>query len=343
MKVCENEELYYSINNNEVVVTSATKTTKEKECLIIPDKIDGFPVTMISECAFMDDGYSFVKLPKHLKMIEDSAFESNNLSEIDFPEELEVIGESSFRFNNLKAIHITKNIRCVGVESFSGNQNISKITADRKNRNYKSVDGLALTSSDGFVLVSGTNSGFVPESVRIIGEGAFCEVLDHKKIEIPEGVREIKPSSYSMCNIEEISLPNSLIKIGDFAFYANKIKTLEIPGNTVSIGASAFAHNDIRNIFIPLNVEFIGRYAFEGRTIEKINVFLASNLKENVVVGLSFGGINWSPFGKEFELMLSKSVNSEVLLDLLEVDEGKLTIVDEQMLRRMYEVKSMYS
>jgi len=73
------------------------KTYVTAESVIIPDRIDGLPVTEISPYAFSESQITSIKLPGSLEKIEEAAFMlCENLKNIEIPESVKYICENAF-------------------------------------------------------------------------------------------------------------------------------------------------------------------------------------------------------------------------------------------------------
>ncbi len=95
----------YEIIDDEVTITGYTGTT---ENIVIPDFIDGYPVTIIGERSFLNYYRSSLVLPNQLKRIELGAFIGDNgeLTELIIPKSVEYIGDSAFHFNILRDVYV---------------------------------------------------------------------------------------------------------------------------------------------------------------------------------------------------------------------------------------------
>ena len=105
----------------------------------------------------------------------------------------------------------------------------------------------------------------IPYSVRSIGEKAFYECEDLKKVTLQNNMTEIAERSFCGCtSLKSINIPKSVTTIGASAFYdCTSLKDLVLPDNITSIGERAF-HNcsSLTKVTIPDSVTEIGRYAF---------------------------------------------------------------------------------
>jgi len=93
IKVCAIEEierqLYYKIENNKVTITQSSLLGD----VVIPEEIEGYPVTKIAGHAFTHKFYSSIILPKTLTDIESLAFLNCNITDIEIPKSVKSIGD----------------------------------------------------------------------------------------------------------------------------------------------------------------------------------------------------------------------------------------------------------
>ena len=139
--------------------------------------------------------------------------------------------------NGKKVVEIASNafteagVIPTGISSNKKEYNIQPLY--NKKDNYEVVPLGA--ASDGL----GITSVIIPNTVKIIGEGAF---------------RQNKLTS--------VTIPTSVTSIGKGAFYDNKLTSVTIPTSVTSIGEGAFSSNHLTNVTIPISVTSIGSSAF---------------------------------------------------------------------------------
>lgn len=105
----------------------------------------------------------------------------------------------------------------------------------------------------------------IPNSVREIGDVAFCICPRLKEINLPEGLTRIGEQSFLGCDsVNEIIIPNTVHEIADWAFRDCKLaKTIKISDNATSIGELAFCGcESVEEIRVPGTVTYIGTNAF---------------------------------------------------------------------------------
>lgn len=146
----------------------------------------------------------------------------------------------------------------------------------------------------------------IPDSVKVIGTGAFRSCGNLEEVFIPNGVTEIGESSFSGChNIKNVTGMENVTKIGSGAFAScSGLTSIEIPDSVIEIGSKAFTsctnlvdatlpHNEaytiiaaklfsecknLKTIDVPDNVTEIEDNAFE-RCSELVSVSGMKNVK----------------------------------------------------------------
>ena len=122
----------------------------------------------------------------------------------------------------------------------------------------------------------GNNSEIeIPESVTFIGERAFANCSQVRKIFIPEGVKTIEAQAFYCCiRLEELTIPASVRQIKEAAFRnCDGIKNVTFRNGIVDIGEHAFAYCDsLQNIIFPESVVKIGYLAFCCFNLKSITI-----------------------------------------------------------------------
>ena len=112
---------------------------------------------------------------------------------------------------------------------------------------------------------TGIHSITIPESVTLIGDGAFYGCINLVNITIPESVTSIGEDAFFRCKkLANITIPKSVTSIGNHAFYyCTSLVSITIPEGVTSIGDGAFSKcSSLASITIPETVESIGDFAF---------------------------------------------------------------------------------
>ncbi len=113
----------------------------------------------------------------------------------------------------------------------------------------------------------------IPNTVPVIGNGAFMRCKSLKSVTISEGVKCIGNSAFYDCiNLTSVAMPKSMEVIGHFALMGcTNLTSIDIPNGVTAIGNDAFyGCTSLTTITIPESVTFIGESAFGGITGELV-------------------------------------------------------------------------
>lgn len=193
--------------------------------LVVPDALDGYAVTSISECAFCDcQSLQSVVLPQGIVEIGEYAFsDCDDLQSVTLPEGLVALGDCAFDdCEGLTEIALPDSLAQVGSNPFRGCANLFDIFVSPEHEYLATVDGVLFSKPDRRLVCypMGYSAGrySVPEGVLDIGAMAFDRDL----------------------YIEEIVLPKSLVSIGDEAFNGCEgLRAMNLPAGVKSIGEDA--------------------------------------------------------------------------------------------------------
>lgn len=234
----------YTADGGEVTITDYIGTS---EHVLIPDTIDGLPVTALGHQAFYEktvttvvvpdsvteigaacfsgDNYLVsLKLPDGLKRLPPASLEScMRLYDFDMPQGLEKIYSSVFEFNYYLT-HLTLPSSLTEIEqlNFIGLYGLQSLTLAEDNAAFKldETNGLLMTADGTRLLhcfsdIVPAEEIILPEGVKIVDPFAFHYDYDVKRIVLPEGVETIGAMAFAMCpNLTEIVIPASVTNIG---------------------------------------------------------------------------------------------------------------------------------
>lgn len=196
-----------------------------------------------------------------LKVIDQWAFQNQpKLTSVTLPDSLEKIGFGAFLCcSSFEEINVPKNVNEIGAHAFdccSADQKtaiLTKITVDKANTSFKSVDGVVY-SKDGKTVVAYPNIRTgdkyeIPADVTKIAEGAFADCFNLTSVTVPEGITELPETAfYYATALKSITLPSTLKTIGDRAFEGTALTSLYIPESVTAIDAHAFDSTALKTI-----------------------------------------------------------------------------------------------
>lgn len=295
--------MYYEVNGSSVTISDYNSAnyydgTRDKRTeIVIPDEIDGLPVTSIGDYAFDGcDGITSVTIPNSVTSIGKEAFMiCRHLTNVTIPDSVTSIGESAFHgCEDLKSVTIPDSVTNIGNYAFAGCWALETVTLSHNITNisehmFRGCENLkditipdSVTSIDKWAF-SGCNftSITIPNSVTTIGNNAFnsCDLL--KSITIPNSVANIDDSAFEICSsLENITIPDSVTTIGNNAFgHCTSLTSITIPDSVTSIGAGTFMYcNALTGVTISDSVTSIGDWAFKGCT-SLTNITLPDSVK----------------------------------------------------------------
>ena len=164
------------------------------DIVVIPDAINGYPVTSIGKSAFEKcKGIKEVILPKSVDFIGRRAFASSGLTKINLLN-VRKIEYEAFAITRLNEITIPKYITCIAAGTFDGCISLEKI--------------------------------FFSEGLLEIGNKAFnlcgkCGEKRKLKVDIPNGLKKILPEAFFGVHNLKIRIPDSVELIGGERVFSN--------------------------------------------------------------------------------------------------------------------------
>ncbi len=171
-------------------------------------------VTSIGSSAFTDcENLKRVSLPEGLKSIGEGAFYCcSRLKSLKLPEGLKSIGDLAFAGCwKLSEIDLPGSLTGIGDGAFLACDNLTEIRVSSRNPVFRAIDGV-LFSKDGTQLIlypPGLDASpyTVPEGVTSIGEAAFAECENLKRVILPEGLKSIGEDAFADCEKLTLTVP----------------------------------------------------------------------------------------------------------------------------------------
>ena len=232
----------------------------KKAKVVIPETIDGYPVTRLE-----DNSYDFASFSK--------------VQEIVISKNINYIGSKSS-----SAIFLCAD-------------GLSTITVVEENVYFESFDGVLYTEDLSTLLKFPNSKGYNPnlsiieieisDNVKTIGKYAFANNQYIQSVIIGENVVEIKDYAFKNCpNLHDITFNQKLEKIGNYAFRDCDLPSAELPASLKSIGNGCFYNNPTFGTIVLNSVVSLGNNCF-SLTITRNNGPVIPN-NNGQLVGLTY-------------------------------------------------------
>ncbi|MGN0546687.1 MAG: leucine-rich repeat protein [Acutalibacteraceae bacterium] len=225
----------YSLDSSENA--TITKYNGNARSVIIPETLDGYPVTKIGSSAFSGNtSLCTVIIPDNVVAIGYSAFgECSKLSSVTLSKSLEEMGQYPFyNCDALTSIEIPKSLdKCYyNCGPFTGCDNLTNVTFE---------EGIVEISCALFEDCTGLTSIVIPDTVTRIEAQAF----------------------YNCTNLKSVSIPDSVVTIGSHSFANTALESVIIPDSVTLIDSSAFGEcSKLSSVTLSKSLEEMGQYPF---------------------------------------------------------------------------------
>ena len=226
-------------------------------------------------------GLTEVNLHEGITEIGMGAFEGcTALKSVKMPDSIELIDSFSFKdCSRLADISVPDKAIAIGLEAFEGTfwynaqpDGFVRLGSVLYQYKGKMPKGYAVTVGSDVKSIAEyafshreLSAIVIPDSVTVIGDGAFLNCTELKKAAIPSGVTEIGSSVFNGCEaLTEITIPDGVTRIGYSAFEnCGSLKSVTIPAGVTEIGSEAFSGcAGLTGVALPAGVTEIGSDAF---------------------------------------------------------------------------------
>ena len=218
------KDLTWATTNGEVTITDCKWNASGE--LVIPDTIEGNPVTSIGDSAF---------------------YNCRSLTSITIGNGVTSIGERAFfRCTGLTTIEVgAENVNYADVNGVLFNKEktvLHTYPAGKTGDNYVIANSVTSIGDYAFFLCTGLTSITIPDGVTSIGRVAFNGCSSLTSITIGNGVTSIGDEAFGNCtSLTSITIGNGVTSIGADAFYeCTSLTSITIPNGVTSIGEGAF-------------------------------------------------------------------------------------------------------
>ena len=284
-------------NNVKSIGKRVFKGCNSLSSITIPSCIIKIEQEMFLDCSSL----ASVSISNGVRSIEEAAFcNCRSLASIAFPKSLKSIKSKAFSgCTSLISITIPNSVEDIDMYVFDSCKSLTSIEVEYGNARYDSrenCNAIILKSING--LIAGCINTRIPNSISIIGAGAFSGCSFLTSINIPDNVFEIAEGAFRNCSsLASITLPNDLIDIAKETFYGcssltniiipNRVKNIEekafsrcsslcsitIPDSVINIEHQAFQYcSSLKSIIIPNSVKSLGNAFGNCTSLVSVNI-----------------------------------------------------------------------
>ncbi|MBQ8209820.1 MAG: leucine-rich repeat domain-containing protein, partial [Clostridia bacterium] len=204
--------LTYEVNNGAVTITGCD--TSISGDIVIPDTIEGYPVTVIGDSAFkLCTALTSVIIPDNVTTIGYQAFYGcSSLENITLPDSLTSIGGYALSYTAIKTIKLPDSITSIGCQTFRCCYSLEEVILPK---NLKECEGPFMDcvslSFDGIIL---------PDGIEVIPATLYTRLqVSLKSVTLPESVKTIEAQAFESCALlESVNLSENVEYIGANAF-----------------------------------------------------------------------------------------------------------------------------
>ena len=265
-------DLTYNVGENFVSITGCD--TAASGALVIPDSIEGKPVTRIGTAAFSDcTGLTGVTIPGSVSHIYAQAFSScTGLTSMTIPSGVTFVGNSSFAgCTGLSAISIPDNVTSIGIAAFYECTGLTSLTIG---------NGVTSIEQYTFYGCSALTEIIIPDNVTEIETYAFRFCSSVKNVTIGNGVSSIGNRAFHGCPLDTLTIGSGITYIDDYAFIGlsalHRIDEVIFLGNDApATGTNVFGSSPPFSITVPTYATGWGVYrdTFEGALLTSLAPF----------------------------------------------------------------------
>jgi hypothetical protein len=265
----------YETNDAEIAITGYTGAGG---AVIVPDVINGFPVTVIApEAFYTNTSLTSVLVNSNVTAILQSAFTGcTNLTSLLIPASIDYYGDKAFYgcsnlavtiypsgtnnvlvlsstvypedgLRDLTSVTLSNGITAIGPSTFSNCTNLNSLLIPASVNYFGDKAFYGCSNLSVTIYASGTNNVLAPFSTIYPSDG----LRDLTSVTLSNGITAIGQNTFSNCtNLNSLLIPTSITFFGNDAFYGcTNLVGVYFLGNAPGIGSGVFGGGDGTTVY----------------------------------------------------------------------------------------------
>ncbi|MBQ6832719.1 MAG: leucine-rich repeat protein [Oscillospiraceae bacterium] len=290
------ESLKYTVAEEQVTILDCDPSVAGE--LVIPDNIEGYPVTAIGNYAFYQcPGLTSVVIPEGVTAIGNYAFSyCSGLRTVSIPQSAKTLGRYSFwSCGNLTELTIPDQVTTIGNYAFTYCAKLTEVTIPASVTSIGSYAFTFCPSLTGFT-VDGENSAYSSDSSGVLLNKAQTSLIQAPggicgSYHIADGVKSIGSMAFNSCkSLTEVTVPASVTSIGQYVFnFCSNLTAISVDENNAHFCSdSGVLYSKDRTKLIQAPGAFSGSYEISGSvTAISEYAFSSCNGLTSVSVGVN--------------------------------------------------------
>lgn len=207
--------------------------------------VDGKVVA--DQAYYRSENLGDMTLPDGILQIGEFAFARSTLTSIGIPQGVETVSYGAFyHCGQLAEVELPDSVMCVEPKAFEHSLWVDGFLAGGG-----SEDGESSAETGDFLVTGGVLAAYrgnssevaIPEGVRVIAGEVFRDHGEIERVELPDSLLVVGEGAFEGCSgLSEIAFGENVSEIKDRAFLGNAITEITLPGSVKKVGLQAFGN-----------------------------------------------------------------------------------------------------
>jgi len=223
----------------------------------------------------------------------------------------------------LKSVYVPASVTEIGGSAFNGYTSLEEVTFEQNEAEVSSLNAGGLVTIGGYAFNNCSKLARfdMPNTVKSLGSYAFAYCSSLTEIDLPDGITNIGAFAFYWCSIRSVKIP-AKVSLANYAFQCAGVKSVEICKGVSSISWACFyGCYKMEEIIIPSSVKSIASHCFYdpgyGSSLKKIIIEDVDSW-----ASINFAAIHSTPFYMKGTAKLYLSTDTETPLTDITIDSA---------------------